>query len=183
MANSVSPCTCQFHIWTGGWGGGRHTPSHVRPEVRSRWTTSNFRLVSHRKTHGFTRIACVCCQRGKVWDWLRKILKMRGDYSDKTLRRKEMLRGLCSRHIVGAGNQVLLFWGTVPEVIHIYSLGILLCRVNSKKWLSSTLYTILIEVNRSDFIYITPSMTRSGDHHNLRLHPRVLAHSLVRCDT
>lgn len=131
----------------------------------------------------FTRIACVCCQRGKVWDWLRKILKTRGDYSDRTLRRKEMLRGLCSRHNVGAGDQVLLFWGTVPEVIHIYSLGILLCTVNSKKWLSSTLYTILIEVNRSNFIYITPSMTRSGDHHILRLHPRVLAHSLVRCDT
>jgi hypothetical protein len=43
---------------------------------------------------------------------LRTLLKMRGNYSDRTLRRKEMLRGSHSRHSVGAGNQVLLFWGT-----------------------------------------------------------------------
>lgn len=180
MANSVSPCTCQSHVWTGGWGGTLLAMSAQRPRVDERPLTSDWfpieRLMDSPVLH-------VCCLRGKVWDWLRKILMMRGDYSDRTLRRKEMLKGLCSRHIVRAGNQVLLFWGNVPEVIHIYSLGILLCTVNSKKWLSSTLYTILIEVNRSNFIYITPSMTRSGDHHILSLHPRVLAHSLVRCDT
>ena len=61
------------------------------------------------------------------------ILKMRGDYPDRTCRRKEMLSGSCSRNTVGAENQVLLFWSTFPEAIRIYSLGILLCTVNSKK--------------------------------------------------
>lgn len=94
-----------------------------------------------------------------------------------------MLSGSCSRNTVGAENQVLLFWSTFPEAIRIYSLGILLCIVNSKKWLSSPLYTTQTEVNGSDFIYITPSMTQSGDHNILRLQPRVLAHSFVRHDT
>jgi hypothetical protein len=42
------------------------------------------------------------------------MLKIRGDYSDRSLRRKEILRGSCSRHTVRAGNQVFIILGHCP---------------------------------------------------------------------
>lgn len=171
MANTVFPLTCQSHMmWTVVWRGGTlFATSPHRLWVDKRPLTLDWfpieRLMDSPVLHVFA------------------FKKKRFGIEDKSEDERRLLQqkfekegnavGFTFKKICGGWKPGFIIWGHFPWSNSYIQSRNLLCTLNSKKWLSSPLFTTMMEVNRSDFIYITPSMTRSGDHHILRLHPQV----------